>query len=70
MTYKTHQIVMIRARIMSERDGEWCCAPVDRAGKDIDNALTLTVPPAAVISIAEAAEAIARRRQPKRKEEW
>jgi len=70
MTYKTHQIVMIRARIMSERDGEWSCAPVDRTGKDIDNALTLTVPPAAIVTIAEAAEAIAKRRQPKQKEEW
>jgi len=49
---------------------EWSCAPVDRTGKDIDNALTLTVPPAAIVTIAEAAEAIAKRRQPKQKEEW
>jgi len=69
MTYATHQIVLIRARIMSERDGEWCCAPVDRAGHDIENACTLTAPPAAIVTIKDAAAAIAKKRS-RPEEEW
>jgi len=70
MTFKMHQIVMIRARIMTESNGEWSCAPVDRAGHDIENALVLTVPHGAIISISDAAQAISKRRIAKPEEEW
>lgn len=52
---KQDEIAFVRVRLMSERDGEWVCAPVDPQGIDLpEPASFIWADKRAIVTVADA----------------